>query len=146
MLVTKYWNASTSRYEWVKGIVDAGATPYFAYQSQDDFDVIECGKLTGLSCAGDFEILTPYFKSGETYNEGVQLTFDSTTGDLKPATTGDIIVAQVSGGLRGPIQLNPLDSAAVAGSKLYQVSDSSAATPVKVIQVVTLYNGAKVPA
>lgn len=145
MLISRKWDGA-SKYEWVKGIDgNAGATLFFAYQSQTDFDVVECGMITGLSCAGDFEIQTPYFKTGETYNDGTLLTYDGATGDLKPAASTDIIVARVSGGLRGYIQLNPLDAAALAGSKLNQVSDSSAATDVRVIQVVTCFSGAAMP-
>ncbi len=38
-----------------------------------DFDVVECGKLTGLSCAGDFEIQTAAYKTGETYTADTPL-------------------------------------------------------------------------
>lgn len=148
MVITKNWESARSRYEWVKGNGGDSAIPYFAFQSQDDFDVEESGMLTGLSCAGDFEITTPHFTTGgdNVYNDGAPLTFDSTTGKVKMAAAGDIIIGFVVGGLRGPIQLNPLDSSAVGGSKLYQISDSSAVAPVTVITLQTAYNGAKVPA
>jgi hypothetical protein len=52
--------------EWVKGAA-AGKCPYFAVQDQSDTDVLSCGKLTGLSCAGDYEIQTGYFDTNDTF-------------------------------------------------------------------------------
>lgn len=69
-----------------------------AEKDSTDEDVIESGSLVGLSCAGKFELETPFFKSAETYNVDVPLTYDGTTGDVKPTTygSGDPIVGIVS--------------------------------------------------
>lgn len=88
------------RYVWVKG-GQAGATPYMALDNQDDFDVAECGKLTGLSCAGEYVFATGYYKTGDVYNEDVFLTYDGVTGDIKVATVGDVILGKCTDSLRG---------------------------------------------
>lgn len=55
--------------EWVKydSAAHAGKCPFFAYHDQTDADVLSSGLLTGLSCAGDYELQTGYFDGTETY-------------------------------------------------------------------------------
>ncbi len=105
------WSATNSRYEWVLGAT-APATPYIALEDSTDEDVIEAGKLPALSCAGQFEIQTAYYKSGDTYNVDTPLTYDGTTGNLKAATTGDPVVGFVTR-IHGPVSLQGHNSSAV---------------------------------
>ena len=72
-----------------------------ALDNQDDFDVMECGKLTGLSCAGEYVFATGYYKTGDVYNDDVFLTYDAATGDIKAASVGDVILGKCTDGLRG---------------------------------------------
>jgi len=50
--------------EWVLGQYQAGRTCYIALSNSADTDVVSCGKLPGLSCAGEFEIEMAWFDSG----------------------------------------------------------------------------------
>jgi hypothetical protein len=60
MIVSKFWNTATSRYEWKIGLV-AGATPYIADQDYDDSDVIAAGGiLTAYPLSSEIEVQTPY--------------------------------------------------------------------------------------
>ena len=59
------WDAGAARYEWQFGCV-AGAFPHVALQDLADEDVIEADSLVGLSCSGQFELATGYFKAGDT--------------------------------------------------------------------------------
>lgn len=81
------WNSANARYEWKLGC-ELGKTPYLANADSDDEDVISAGTLPGLSCAGQFEFRMPYFKTGETYQQDIPLTYDGTTGNVKPTTWG----------------------------------------------------------
>ena len=86
-VISPLWNAVTSQNEWVLG-KDTGATlVYIALKDSTDLDVVSAGTLPALSCAGKFEIQTPFYKTGGTYNEGVFLTADGVTGDLMPVTS-----------------------------------------------------------
>lgn len=93
-LISLNWNSTDSVYEWELG-GGAGRIPYIAVQDSTDEDVLECGKLTGLSCAGKFEIETAYFTTG-TYGVDKFLTWDGTTGNVKVATEGDDIIGIVT--------------------------------------------------
>lgn len=84
-VISKVWNADITDYEWELGWA-AGRVPYFAYNDSADEDIIETGKLVALSCVGQFEIATAFFKDGDTYNDGVFLGPDGVTGDVKAAT------------------------------------------------------------
>ena len=69
-----------------------------------DEDVIEAGNLVGLSCSGQFRIQTAFFSAG-TYNTGVPLTYDSTSGNVIPTTVGAGSGAPILGDvviIRGP--------------------------------------------
>ena len=98
-MISLVWVSANNQYEWALGCV-AGLTPYIAYEDSTDADVVEAGKLTGLSCAGQFEIATPYFTAG-TYKVDVKVTFDAATGNIKvwPANTvaaGEPVIGFVS--------------------------------------------------
>jgi len=96
-VISLSWNAVKGVDEWVLGCAP-GVLPYIALQDYNemigstgigrDEDVIEAGKLTGLSCAGDFEIETAHFDSEGTYNVDTPLTFDGVTGDVTVGTLG----------------------------------------------------------
>jgi hypothetical protein len=106
-VISLTWVGGNSRYEWQLGCAD-GLMGYIALQDWDqsvtgglgafgyDPDVIEAGKLTGLSCAGQFEIQTAYFKTGESYPMDQALTFDGVTGDLKPAGSSDQVLGRIT--------------------------------------------------
>jgi hypothetical protein len=112
-VISLSWNGTKLVYEWILGGV-AGQISFIAYQDSSDEDVVECGKLTGLSCLGKFVIQTGYYKTGDTYNNGVALTYDGVTGDLKATTaeSGLPILGYCSKGLRGPKSLVGIDSSA----------------------------------
>lgn len=111
MVISKSYESG--QYVWVKG-GQAGATPYMALENQTDFDVIECGKLVALSCAGEFVFATGYYKDGDTYNDDVFLTYDGTTGDIKVASTSDVIIGKCTDGIRGVRDLKTLNEVSYA--------------------------------
>ena len=88
------WNTTTLQNEWILGVTAKAngvvATPYIALDDSTDEDVIEAGKLPGLSCAGQFELRTGYYTAGTltAHTNGVPLTFDGTTGNVKETTYG----------------------------------------------------------
>lgn len=113
-IISLAWNSSTSKYEWVLGM-GSGDTPYIALQDWDksqtaglgqfgyDPDVQEAGKLTGLSCAGEFEVQTAYFYRSDTYPMDAKLTAVNTTGtgngdagDLRVAIAGEAVVGFIT--------------------------------------------------
>jgi hypothetical protein len=123
------WNSTTAKYEWNLGCADAH-TPYIALQDWDksgtaglgafgyDPDVIEAGKLTGLSCAGKFEISTAYFYD-TTYAMDAALTYtpydgsgNGNAGDLRPAASGEPVVGFISrtNGENSPSDLTGINS------------------------------------
>lgn len=123
------WDATAASYVWDLGCED-GYTPYIALQDWDksqtaglgqfgyDPDVMEAGKLTGLSCAGKFEIQTAFFYN-TTYAMDTALTYvpnDGTgngdAGDLRPAGSGDPVVGFISrtSGQNSPIDLTGINS------------------------------------
>lgn len=128
------WNSTAARYEWKLGCED-GKVPYIALQDWDtsgttglgsfgyDPDVIEAGKLTGLSCAGKFEIQTPYFYASDTYPMDAPLTYvpnngsdvatgSGALGSLRRAAAGEPVVGYVSrtSGQNSPTDLSGVNS------------------------------------
>jgi len=89
-VISPKWNSVTSQNEWVLGKDSAATLVYIALKDSADLDVLSAGTLPALSCAGKFEIQTPFYKTGDTYNEGVFLTADGVTGDLKATTAVSI--------------------------------------------------------
>lgn len=110
-VVSLNWVAANNRYEWVLG-GQANTIPYIALEDSTDEDVIEAGKLPALSCAGQFEIQTAYYKDGGTYNNDVALTYDGVTGNVKPALAADAVLGTVTR-IHGPVSLKGKDSSAV---------------------------------
>jgi len=115
-LVSLAWDATDSVYEWVLGGA-AGRVPYIAVQDDQDEDVLECGKLTGLSCAGQFEIETPFFETG-TYVNDTPLTWEgATAGNVDVAAAGEDILGWVTRN-NGAKSLDGINSNVPTGSEV----------------------------
>lgn len=74
---------------WVlasSAVTPKGQCPYLAMADATDSDVVSAGKLLGLSCAGQYDVQTPYFDITQTYARGTALTYSATSGLLTPAT------------------------------------------------------------
>lgn len=112
--ISPKWNSSASQYEWALGL-DSGTTEGFiALKDSADTDVVSAGTLPALSCVGKFEIQTPFYKDGDTYNSGTYLTADGVTGDLKAATlTGTAHIFGIVTNIRGVVDIAAEDSSAV---------------------------------
>lgn len=109
-VISAGWNAANLQYEWEKGW-QASRTPYIALNDATDEDVLEAGNLVALSCLGKFEIETAFFDDQDTYNEGVPVSPDGTSGDLKVATGGNgIPILGYVTRIRGPKSLVGLNS------------------------------------
>ena len=101
--------------EWTKG-VPTGATKFalaFAQDSSHDFNVINAGRLVGLSLTDSYTFATPFFRrnDGDAYTVGTRLTWctaaDKITGDgtvngngeaagyIKPAGENDVVIGVV---------------------------------------------------
>jgi hypothetical protein len=131
--------------------------------------VSEAGKLTGLSCAGQFEIQTAYYTTGATAAfVGALVVPSSVTGSIAPsATTGQIILGMITrapsgegmtpnpvpgfgvGAQYAPITISPSYTGGVTGGAtgpgavFYPGIDSSSTPPATVITFATAYNGTK---
>jgi len=119
-VVSLKWDATDSVYEWYLGADSTGAAagkvPYIAIQDDQDEDVLECGKLTGLSCAGEFEIETAYF-TDDTYAVDVPLSYDGQSGDVTPAANGEDIIGWATRN-NGRKSLDKINSNVPAGSEV----------------------------
>jgi hypothetical protein len=111
-VISATWNSGDGQYEWQLGWT-SGSIPYIALNDSTDRDVLEAGNLVALSCAGKFEIQTPFITglnglagSLGTLTIDVPLTPDGTSGNLKPATglSGVPIVGYVTRN-NGPLSL-----------------------------------------
>jgi hypothetical protein len=116
-VISAFLNATDGQTEWQLGWT-SGSIPFIALNDSTDRDVIEAGNLVALSCAGKFEIQTPFITglnglSGTlgTLNIDTPLVPDGTTGNLKPAagTTGLPIVGYVTRN-NGPLSLVGVNS------------------------------------
>ena len=115
-LVHLAWDATDSVYEWVLGGT-ANKVPYIAIQDDQDEDVLECGKMTGLSCAGQFEIETAYFDD-ESYAADTPLGWDAgTAGNVCIATNGEDIIGWVTRN-NGRKSLDRINSNVPTGSEV----------------------------
>ena len=166
-LIYASWDTSANQYAWSIGAT-AGTTPHIALQDGADQDVSEAGKLTGLSCAGQFEIQTAYFTGSATATVGmIVVPSSSTTGSIAPSSgTGQIILGSITrapngegmtpnpvspwgtGAQYAPITISPSytggsGSATGPGAIFYPGIDSSAVSPATVITFATAYNGTK---
>lgn len=123
-VIQRTWNGTLGRYEWELGcsaIDGIAKAPFFALQDSTEADVIAADGLTGISISGDYELQTGYFSSG-TYNADTLLTFDGTSGNVKVATEGSLVIGRVTR-IRGAKQLNsgsitevPVNSETLAGA------------------------------
>jgi hypothetical protein len=81
--------------QWVKGCTQ-GRTPYVAFHDQTDTDVVSCGLLLGLSCAGEYEIETAYFTDTTFNRDDALIASAGTPGNVAKAAgsgteTADLI-------------------------------------------------------
>jgi len=118
-VVSKEWVSANNQYEWVLGVSDVNAIPHIAYNDSVDEDVVESGTLPALSALGEFEIQTAFYKAGDTYNDGVALTYDGVTGNLKAAAGGDNVIGFVSR-IHGPVVVSGTNSNVPAGAAVIQ--------------------------
>lgn len=157
-VVSQTWTAALGSYGWTLGATTASAVcPFIALQDSADEDVIEAGKLTGLSCAGQFEIQTAYYQSGTYTPGGFLCASTGTLGSIRPVSaTGDIILGQVTrnpgavvGTSSAPTSVFTLSasytggtgSATGPGAIFYPGQDSSAVSPIQVVTFATIYSG-----
>jgi hypothetical protein len=164
-LVSSSWDSSVNQHAWSLG-PGSNATPYIALQDGADQDVSEAGKLTGLSCAGQFEIQTAYYTGGATAAVGALVVPSSTTGSVAPTSaTGQLILGMITrapsgegmtpstlgygvGAQYAPVTISPSytggsGSATGPGAIFYPGIDSSSTPPALVITFATAYNGTK---
>jgi hypothetical protein len=164
-LISSSWDSGANQHMWSLGL-GATATPHIALQDGADQDVSEAGKLTGLSCAGQFEIQTAYY-TGSNIAVGALVVPSSTTGSIAPqSATGQMILGMVTrapsgegmtpnpvpgfgiGAEYAPITISPsytggTGSATGPGAVFYPGIDSSSTPPARVITFATAYNGTK---
>ncbi|MEI6278728.1 MAG: hypothetical protein WCQ16_05005 [Verrucomicrobiae bacterium] len=143
-MISLDWNSALSQYEWVLGVpaANVGATPYIALNDSADYDVVEADKLPGLSCAGQFEIATPFYKAADSagFVNDAPVTYDGETGDIKlwleaDGTAGAPIIGFVTRN-NGPVTLSSVGE----GSPLTGGNngvDSSATAPITVVTFTT---------
>lgn len=136
-LIALRWNSGLNRYEWNKfnATTDTDSTPYISMQDSVQGDVKESLGLTGLSCAGDYEIQTPFFEPSLVYNVDVKLVGSATDGLLKAYNSGTDSAKKIIGRvsrIRGIKQLNSATvhedsstSAANSGVIIFQTTWSS---------------------
>jgi hypothetical protein len=167
-LISSSWDSVANQHMWSLGL-GANATPHIALQDGADQDVSEAGKLTGLSCAGQFEIQTAYYTTGATAAfVGALVVPSSTTGSIAPqSATGQIILGMITrapsgegmtpnpvpgfggGAQYAPITISPSYTGGVTGGAtgpgavFYPGIDSSSIPPATVITFATAYNGTK---
>ena len=165
-LISAAWDSSQNSYGWVLGVTNAPNTPFIALQDIADQDVSEAGKLTGLSCAGQFEIQTAYYTDASTAAVGNIVVPSATLGSIRPSSaTGQIILGHITrapsgegmtpsnlgfgvGAQYAPVTISPSytggsGSATGPGAIFYPGIDSSAVAPATVITFATAYNGTK---
>ncbi|MFN5249863.1 MAG: hypothetical protein ACK5DE_02350 [Bacteroidota bacterium] len=165
-LISSAWDSTKNQHCWVLGMTGSVNTPYIALQDIADQDVSEAGKLTGLSCAGQFEIQTAYY-TGASIAVGTIVVPSSTTGSIAPySATGQLILGSITrapngegmtpnpvspwgtGAQYAPITISPSytggsGSATGPGAIFYPGIDSSSVAPATVITFATAYNGTK---
>lgn len=117
-VISPWYNSATGLYEWALGWESGNGIPHIAIQDSDQHDVVAAGQLTGLSCAGQFRIRTPYYKTDPAvpYYDGALLVPDGTTGNIKAVANaaGIQVMGVVSNGLRGPRDIRAINSEAVS--------------------------------
>jgi hypothetical protein len=164
-LVSSSWDSAVNQHVWSLGL-GASATPHIALQDGADQDVSEAGKLTGLSCAGQFEIQTAYYTGSNIAVGALVVASTGTTGSIMPTSaTGQIILGMITrapsgdgmtpsnlgvgrGAQYAPITISPsytggTGSPTGPGAVFYPGIDSSSTPPATVITFATAYNGTK---
>lgn len=160
-VVSGVWSSTYGSHAWTLGLT--GGVPYIALQDSADEDVSEAGKLTGLSCAGQFEIQTAFYSGTESnLTLGAVLTAGATSGNVLLATAGG--TAGNGSKIVGLVTRVPAASAGTAtatyggititssytggtgsatgpGAVFYPGSDSGVTAPEKVLTFTTAYNG-----
>jgi hypothetical protein len=169
-LVSAAWDSTKGSYAWVLGLTGGtganASVPHIALQDIVDQDVSEAGKLTGLSCAGQFEIQTAYYTGFNASSGKVGAAVVPSTGTVGSialsTTTGEVVLGYVT---RAPIAegmqpgtpsqypqitISPSytggSGGTGAGAIFYPGIDSSSTRPATVITFATAYNGFKVVA
>ena len=168
-LISSAWDSYKNQHCWVLGLTGSVNTPYIALQDIADQDVSEAGKLTGLSCAGQFEIQTAYYTvaNATAAYVGALVVPSVTLGSIAPSSaTGQIILGSITrapsgdgmtpsnlgvgrGAQYAPITISPSYTGGTGGSPtgpgavFYPGIDSSSVAPAVVITFATGYNGAR---
>jgi len=166
-LISSAWDSAKNQHCWVLGMTGSVNTPFIALQDIADQDVSEAGRLTGLSCAGQFEIQTAFYTAGATAAfVGALVVPSATTGSIAPSSaTGQLILGSISRAPNGegmtpstrgfgvgsqfaPITISPSYTGGTAGGTgagaiFYPGIDSSSVPPAIVITFTTGYNGTK---
>jgi hypothetical protein len=126
-----------SNNQWVKGVA-AGKTPYFAWQDQSDTDVLSSGKLTGLSCAGDYELETGYYVTGSYVQDSPLIA--GTSGNAGSVDLGAAL-ASITVDIIGFASGSPNGS---TGTPLIDISrTNSESTATTVLRLVTRWMPAR---
>ena len=112
-------NVADSRLEFIRGLdvdtdgagagdsaLSLGNLIYVAIQASADGDVLNSGKLTGLSSAGGFELSTAHYDASKNYAAGDLLVPDGLTGKFIPVPA-DTAGFTVNGG-------QPIDTFVIA--------------------------------
>ena len=126
------WNSTLGIEEFKLGCVGL-ATPHIAKYDWDDSMIASSGLFSALSCADAYELQTPYYATG-TYLYNTFLTFDGTTGDVKP-TVADV-ATDIATTVLGQVSKNN-GVINVASSTSNVTPDANGA--VNVLQFKTLY-------
>lgn len=161
-VVSPVWSSSHGSHAWALGLT--GGTPYIALQDSEDEDVSEAGNLTGLSCAGQFEIQTAFYEGADSvYTLGKVISAGATSGSVCGATAGatagngSVIIGFVSRVPQGTVggsvtsggwtvtgsYTGGSGTATGPGAILYPGSNSEVTAPEKVLTFTTAYTGNK---
>jgi hypothetical protein len=108
---------SLSSGSWVLGCA-AGLEPFIAFQDSVDTDVSSSGLLLGFSCAGQFEIETPWFDNTVTYAESAFLVAATGTSGTGNTSTSLVLPGVASVGaitLAGTSNADVIGYAAAGG-------------------------------
>lgn len=161
-VVAPVWSSAHGSHAFALGLT--AAPPCIALQDSADEDVSEAGKLTGLSCAGQFEIQTAFYSGADsTFTIGKVLSAHATSGDVIVATAGgtnangSTIIGHVtrvpkaavgdsvtSGGITITSSYSGGSGSATGpGAIFYPGENSNVTAPEKVLTFATTYTGNK---
>jgi hypothetical protein len=90
-VISLVFNADDSVYEWIRGwdLVNSKGVPYIADSDSADFDVVDAEKLKGWDPRTPAVIQTAFWKTGQTFVEGDELSPDALTGNLRKKVADD---------------------------------------------------------